>query len=155
MLEHIRRYAPFSDLPAEDLALVAPLFRQHDAPAGMTLFRQDQAADLLYLVSAGRIALRYKPYDGPEIGLAHVSAGGAVGWSAVTGSPRYSATAVASVPSELLTARGSELRTFVFDHPLAGRRVLDRLAIAVSPRWAGAHSQVLDLLARSALEGAG
>jgi CRP-like cAMP-binding protein len=155
MLEHIRCYVPFSDLPEEDLTLMEALFAPAVAPAGTTLFRQDQEAEILYLVNSGQVALRYKPYDGPEIGLAHVGAGGAVGWTAVTGGGSYTATAVVSVSSEILTARGSELQLFVFDHPLAGRRILDRLATAVTPRWAGAHSQVFNLLARSALERAG
>jgi CRP-like cAMP-binding protein len=152
MLEDLRRYAPFSDLPEEDLALAAPLFCLLEAPAGTTLFRQDEAAHSFYLVISGQVALRYKPYDGPELGLTRIGAGGAVGWSAVMGNRVYTATAVASTPCEFLTATGADLQTVVHEHPVAGQRLLGRLALAVSPRWTGAQQQVLSLLARGTWE---
>jgi CRP/FNR family cyclic AMP-dependent transcriptional regulator len=150
MLDFLRRYGPFSDLPQEDLGLVAPIFTSIEVAPGTALFRQDQPADRLYLVISGRVALRYKPYDGPELGLTRIGAGGAVGWSAVMGNPAYTATAIAGLPSELLAARASDLHALVIEHPEPGGRILDRLALAVSPRWAGAQQQVVGLLARSA-----
>jgi CRP-like cAMP-binding protein len=61
----------------------------------------------------------------------------------------YTATAIASVPCELLVVRGADLRNLVKQHPEAGRRLLQRLAMAVSPRWEGAYSSVIDLISRT------
>jgi CRP-like cAMP-binding protein len=149
MLDQLGRYALFGDLSEEDLSLAAPYFSEVQVPAGEVLFRQNQTADLLYLVINGQVALRYKPYDGPEIGLTHVPAGGAVGWSTVTGGPVYTATAIASLPCEFLTIRGADLRLLLAEHPVSGERLLKRLAMAVSPRWEGAYRQVMSMIART------
>ena len=149
MLDQLGRYALFGDLSEDDLSLVAPYFSELRVPAGQILFRQNEPADLFYLVVQGQVALRYKPYDGPEIGLSHVAAGGGVGWSTVTGGPVYTATAVTSLPSAFLTVRGADLRLVLVEHPVTGQRLLKRLAMAVSPRWEGAYRQVLNMIARS------
>jgi len=148
MLDQLGRYALFDDLSEDDLTLVAPSFSALTLPAGQTLFHQNEPAHLLYLIATGQVALRYKPYDGPEMGLTHVPAGGAVGWSAVTGGPVYTATAITSLPSELLIAQGADLRKLLVEHPIAGQRLLKRLAMAVSPRWEGAYRQVMTMISR-------
>jgi CRP/FNR family cyclic AMP-dependent transcriptional regulator len=148
MLVQLGRYSLFDDLSEDDLALAAPYFSDLQVPAGQILFRQNEAADLFYLVVTGQVALRYKPYDGPEIGLNRVPAGGAVGWSAVTGGPVYTATAISGVQSELLTVHGSDLRRLLVEHPAAGQKLLKRLAMAVSPRWEGAYRQVMNMISR-------
>ena len=149
MLDQLGHYALFGDLSEDDLSLVAPYFSELQMPAEQILFRQNELADLFYLVTKGQVALRYKPYDGPEIGLSHVPAGGALGWSAVTGGPVYTATAITSLPSAFLSVRGADLRLVLAEHPVAGQRLLRRLAMAVSPRWEGAYRQVLNMNARS------
>jgi CRP-like cAMP-binding protein len=151
MLEQMHRYAPFADLPEAELALAAPLFIPAEVKADIVLFRQDQKANRLFLIIAGQVALHYKPYDGPEMRLARVRAGGAVGWSAVTGAPVYTASAVASLPCELLVARGSDLRRLLLEHPDEGQHILARLATAVAPRWKGSQDQVEGLLSHSVL----
>jgi CRP/FNR family cyclic AMP-dependent transcriptional regulator len=146
MLDQLGRYALFGDLSEEDLSLAAPYFSELQVPAGQILFRQNETADLFYLVITGQVALRYKPYDGPEMGLTHVPAGGAVGWSTVTGGPVYTATAITRLPCELLTVRGADLRLLLVKHPVSGQRLLKRLAMAVSPRWEGAYRQVMTMI---------
>jgi CRP-like cAMP-binding protein len=149
MLDQLGRYAPFGDLSEDDLSLLAPYFSELRAAAGEILFRQNDPADLFYLVIEGRVALRYKPYDGPELGLTHVPAGGAVGWSTVTGGPVYTSTAIASLPCEFLTVHGADLRLLLATHPASGQKLLKRLAMAVSPRWEGAYRQVMNMIART------
>jgi CRP-like cAMP-binding protein len=151
MLDQLGRYAVFGDLSEDDLSLAAPYFSELQVPAGQVLFRQNEAADLFYLIIEGQVGLRYKPYDGPEIGLTHVPAGGAVGWSTVTGGPVYTATAITSLPCEFLTIRGADLRLLLAAYPVSGERLLKRLAMAVSPRWEGAYRQVMSMIARSTL----
>jgi CRP/FNR family transcriptional regulator, cyclic AMP receptor protein len=149
MLDQLGRYALFDGLSGDDLQLAAPLFSSLDVPADTTLFEQNRAAELFYLVVSGRIILRYKPFDGPEMRLTSVAAGGAVGWSAVTGNPIYTATAITSLPCELLAVRGDDLRHLLQEHPQTGQRLLKRLAMAVSPRWEGAYQQVVNLISQS------
>ena len=149
MLDQLGQYALFEGLSGDDLQLAAPLFSSLEVPAGTILFEQNRAAELFYLIVDGRITLRYKPIDGPEMRLSSVPAGGAVGWSAVTGNPTYTATAITALPSELLVVRGSDLRLLLVEHPETGQRLLKRLAMAVSPRWERAYNQVIDLIAQS------
>lgn len=149
MLDQLGRYALFDGLSGDDLELAAPLFSSVEVPIGTTIFEQNKAAELFYLVVSGRITLRYKPFDGPEMRLTSVPAGGAVGWSAVTGNPLYTATAITALPCELLAVRGEELRHLLQEHPETGQRLLKRLAMAVSPRWEGAYQQVVNIISQT------
>ena len=138
---------PFlKDLTREQYELIFPLFESFTAPGGTVIFNQGDEAAHLYLILQGTVAILYKPYDGPKITLTHLHEGDIFGWSSVLGSSTYTSDAQSSTNIELLRIRGVALRRFYFEHPSAGRAILDKLAESVSPRWMNAKDQIQNML---------
>lgn len=141
---------PFiGDLTAEEYDLLAGLFEPFEVPARTEIVKQGGAADYFYLIMAGHVSVRYKPYDGPIITLTHLHAGDIFGWSAVIGHEIYTSDAVSTTPVQTLRLRGKDLRQLCIEHPIAGGRILEKLAEAVSPRWVYARKQIQVLLQES------
>lgn len=136
----------FHGIESEYIALLRPLFERVSFQAGTTVIEQGVAADFIYLIESGKVAISYKPYDGEPITITHVEAGGLFGWSALVGSRNYTSSGVATEDLDAMRMRGSDLRKLCAEHPEAGKVILDRLANAVSSRWKDAHEQVKSIL---------
>ena len=146
MLTDLARVRPFEDLSAADLTLIEPYFYSSMHAAGDVLFSQDEPADKLYIVMDGDIAVRYKPYDAPEITVTHLHKGDVLGWSTALGNSSYTSSAVCTTDVSVLQITGANLRNLITKHPQTGTMVMDRLATAVSPRWKDTQRQVRSLL---------
>lgn len=142
----------FDDIPAfqglrpDQRATLAPLFSQASAPAGAILFTQGSPADYTYLLIAGDVEMRYKPYDGPELTLSHIRPGEVFGWSAAISTPAYTSSAVCAADSRLLRIRGDELLSLCQRYPDTGMVVLEFLATAIRNGLSHTHQHVLSLL---------
>lgn len=146
MVPDLELFPLFTDVDAEYLALLRPLFERVSFCAGTTVVEQGSPAEFLYLIERGVLQISYKPYDGEHITVTHVEVGGLFGWSAVLGSSRYTSSGVAIEDLEALRVKGSALRKLCVEHPDAGKVILDKLADAVSIRWKDAHEQVKSIL---------
>jgi CRP-like cAMP-binding protein len=114
-------------------------------PPGM-VFEQGDRADMLYILVAGRVAIRFKPYDGDPLTVAEVRPGDVFGWSALLRRPAYTSGAVALEESRVLAVSGAGLRRLCRARPELGALILDRLVAVIPERLKGAHSQVVELL---------
>jgi len=136
----------FTGIDDEYLALLRPLFERVSYHSGETVIKQGEAADFIYLVENGTVAITYKPYDDEPITITHVEVGGLFGWSALMGSRNYTSSGIATEDLDVIRLGGSNLRKLCVEHPDAGKVILDRLASAVSSRWKDAHAQVKAIL---------
>jgi CRP-like cAMP-binding protein len=118
---------------------------QHES-AGTVLFSQGDPADHLFIILTGEISVKYKPYDAPEIVVTRLREGGVLGWSAVLGNSAYTSSAVCVSNVDFLQVTQTELRKLINEHPQTGRILMDRLAVAVAPRWKDARTQVRKML---------
>lgn len=86
-------------------------------PAGKTIFSQDSDACEFYILNSGRVAINYKPYDGPALTIATILPGWVFGWSVVLGRKKYTSTAIALEDSSALCISRNSLRKIceVFD----------------------------------------
>ncbi len=139
----------FRDLKPEQQKLIEPLFEVYTCPADTVIFEQGDEVMHLYLILRGKVAIQYKPYDGPLITLTQLSEGDVFGWSVVTGSKHYTSGIVAKDDVEAIRVRGTALRQFCAVHPETGAILLDKLAQIVSPRWKNAHVEVKSILQQS------
>jgi CRP/FNR family transcriptional regulator len=140
------------DLTSEQYDLLYPLFEPFIAESGTVIFKQGDQATHLYLIEEGRVAILYKPHDGPKLTLTHLHEGDIFGWSSVVGSDTYTSDAQSITRIETLRIRGSDLRRLYFEHPEVGRSVLEKLAEAVSPRWMNAKNQIRVMLQNKVLD---
>lgn len=140
------RFPLFKDLDSANLEIIAPLFHARTYLQGAVVIEQGERAVCLYLLNSGKVDIFYKPYDGGPIKLNSLGSGGVFGWSAVLGNANYSSSVVCAADCEVLMLCGSDLRTLRQQHPQTGAIVMDRLARAVSARWASAQMQVRSMI---------
>jgi len=143
ILDHVLAFQGFSQ---EQISWIRPLFLLLYAPAGTVIFKQGEAAENLYVLINGEVAIRYKPDDGPEDVIAHVRPEGVVGWSAALGNPHYTSSAVCTSDCQMLRVRNSDLRQLCENYPETGLLFLDRLAAMIAERLRTTHPQLMALL---------
>jgi CRP-like cAMP-binding protein len=134
------------DLTPEQFDLISALFERISLPARTTVCRQGDRAVYMFLLQEGKVTIRYKPYDGPRIVLTHLHTGDVFGWSAVIGNGAYTSDAICTTPVQLLRAPGRDLRNLCAEYPAAGKSILEKLAVAVAPRWIHSRHQVESIL---------
>ncbi len=134
------------NLTREQYDLLVPLFEPFTVPSETVIFKQGDAATYLYVILQGKVAIEYKPYDGPKITVTHLHDGDIFGWSSVVGSQTYTSDALSTEKVEGLRIRGTDLKRLYMEHPDVGRSVLEKLAEAVSPRWIDAKNQIQNIL---------
>ena len=148
MLKELMDFPLFQDLGAADLKIVAPFFNSRTFKAGAVILEQGEKASCLYLLTNGKVSVRYKPYDGEALTLTHIQKGGVFGWSAVLGNAVYSSTVICDTDCAVLMICGKDLRNLQNAHPQTGHLLLDRLAKSVSARWSDAQKQVKSMLSK-------
>ena len=138
----------FSGLSGDQIALLEPIFSLEDCDNDRVVFKQDSAADYLYIVVEGEVAINFNPDDGTPIMVAKVQKGGVFGWSAAFGSGAYTSGAVCIARSKLLKVPGEDLKILRQNHPDTGILILERLASVVAERLkcSATHNQVVALL---------
>jgi CRP-like cAMP-binding protein len=146
MSDALPRIPFFRDLEPAQIAALRPLFESFICPAGETVFEQGDAAEFLYLILEGEVAINYKPYDTPPIILTRLRKGDVFGWSAVIGSPKYTSSIITETQLEAIRIHRKHLWNLVDEDPKTGKIIIDRLVRNVSPRWANAYEQIQPLL---------
>jgi CRP/FNR family transcriptional regulator, cyclic AMP receptor protein len=138
----------FRELDRSKINLIAPILEICDFPENSTIFRQDQEALFLYILIYGEVIVRYKPYDGEELTIAHVCPEGVFGWSAALRRPKYTSSAYCPIASKAIRIRVDRLQRFCERNPGLGMILLDKLASGIAERLKSTHDEVLDLLTR-------
>jgi toluene monooxygenase system ferredoxin subunit len=136
----------FQGLASEEIDLLAGLFQREAYAAGTTIFAQGDAADRLYVLISGRVAIRFKPHDGEVLTISEVEEGNVFGWSAVLGRDAYTSCAVCTEDSQALSIHGDVLRRLCETHPETGVVILERLAGVIAERLRNTHTLVVELL---------
>jgi len=114
--ELLRRYPFFANLSDKELRQLAMISDEKEISAGETLFESGDDAHYLYLLRSGGIDLHYVVSDerGMEktqdfmVGV--INPGEVFGISSAVAPYRYTASAVAPVPSKVIATEGSALR---------------------------------------------
>jgi CRP-like cAMP-binding protein len=136
----------FADLTPEQVSRLAPIFEPFLCHAGEQMFAQGEAAQCVYVLESGEVALRLHPEDGGLMTIAVIHPGGIFGWSAALGRPRYTSAAVCLTDVHGVMIRGDALRTLVRADPVLGRRLLGRMALDVAARGDDEHSDIVRLI---------
>jgi CRP/FNR family transcriptional regulator, cyclic AMP receptor protein len=135
-------------LDRSQITQILPILETCVFSENTTVFRQDQDALYLYILTFGEVTVRYKPYDGEELTIAHVCPEGVFGWSAALGRPKYTSSAYCSSACKAIQIRVDRLQRFCERNPDLGMILLDRLASGIAERLRSTHDEVLALLTR-------
>ncbi len=102
-------------------------------------------ADIIYILLKGKVGC-YKPYDGPEITVAHIEPGGVFGWSAALGRRNYSSAAITTTDVEVFCLSRDRLVEIYQQDPETGIILLETLAGGIAKRLNSTHEQILAIL---------
>jgi CRP-like cAMP-binding protein len=136
----------FEGLRAEQLETLSPLLDVVELPSQAVVFVQGQMADYFYILGDGEVTVRYKPYDGPQLIVAHITRGGVFGWSAALRHAVYTSAAVAETECRAYRMEGKRLERLCRKNPETGTILLERLADAIAQRLDSTRTQVLEML---------
>jgi CRP-like cAMP-binding protein len=136
----------FEGMDPSDVDALVRLGETRAYAAETLLFSQGDPADRLYILTDGRVAIRFKPHDGETLTVAEIQPGGVFGWSAALGRRTYTSGAVCLQESRAFSLRGESLRHLCEAHPETGVVILERLAQVIAERLCSTHDQVVELL---------
>lgn len=138
----------FKGLGPGELRLINSLLELCEFTENVKIFDQGQLATYLFILLKGEVTVRFKPYDGPELIVAHIEPGGVFGWSAALGHNSYTSSAVAIVDCEVARIRGDQLHKLCQDNPDMGVIILERLAGVIAERLRSTYNQILTILTK-------
>ena len=139
-IDTLERCEVFASLPREDLSEIAGLCRSVTVAAGGLLFREDDQADCLYVISFGRVKVLKHSSNGKELIIGFLGEGDMVGEVAAFQNSRYPASAEAVEDSCLLRLGSSEFVALVSRRPAIALRVIGVL----NERLRMAHDRLRD-----------
>lgn len=122
----------FQGLSTQQVEWLAARFEPQIFPANHIIFNQGDAADYLYILSSGKVIIRYKPYDGPPLTVATIQPGEVFGWSAALGRAVYTSGAVTLEISRAYRIEGSRLMAVCEECPETGALLIQRLSNVAS-----------------------
>lgn len=149
--ELLRSIELFEDLDDEKLDQILQASDERDLVRGDVVFAEGADADALYIVSAGRVAISNKSFDGRESMVALMERGDLFGEMSLFDGLGRSAEARALEPSSVIAIPYAPLQVLWEDHP----RLLWRVIAMLSRRLramdeALADSFFLDVTGRTA-----
>jgi CRP-like cAMP-binding protein len=138
----------FNGLEEDRIDAIIPLLELCSFPENFTVFKQDQAASHFYILLEGEVVVKYKPYDGEELVIAHICPEDVFGWSATLGRPKYTSSAYTTLPSSAVRVQVTQMQEFCGNNSQLGMLLLERLASGIAYRLRSTHDEVLALLTR-------
>jgi CRP/FNR family cyclic AMP-dependent transcriptional regulator len=143
--EILRDHRFFSELPDEDLLLIAGCGKNEIHPAGKYLAHEGEAADRFYLIRHGRIAIESQTPGRGALVIETLTEGEVVGWSWLFPPYRWTFDVRAIEESRLIALDGRCLRGKADANPALGYRLMKSFARVMSDRLRAARMQMLDI----------
>lgn len=148
--QEFARLELFKDLTLAHLELISSISESVLLAKERIIFEQGAPANHLFILQDGQVVIRYKPYDGPSLVVAHIATGGVFGWSAALHRDIYTSSAIALENSHAFRISGESLQSLCVQCPETGKILLDRLARVVSERLRSTHTEILGILSQGA-----
>jgi CRP-like cAMP-binding protein len=145
LMDELRGVHALEGLPDELLAPLAGVSRAVEIPAGTVIFRQGDAASMLYLLVSGQVALEICTPGGGCKRILTVAAGELLGWSPALGQQQMTATARALTDVRAIELDGARLLAECEHHPRFGYEFMKRAALALAKRLSATRLQLLNL----------
>lgn len=138
----------FRDLDDKSAALIIPLLEVCHFPEHFKVFEQDTNASHFFILMEGEVVVKYKPYDGEELTIAHISPQDVFGWSAALRRPRYTSSAYTEYPSTAVRVEIAQFKKFCENNKKLGVIVLGRISSGLANSLRSTREEVFSLLTR-------
>jgi signal transduction histidine kinase len=145
LAERLGRAEIFVDLEMDDLLELAEFCQERIYHDGDSVLNEGQAADAMYIVERGKLALEKKIQIGRHstprnATIGYVNPGKIAGFSTLTTPHIYSTSAVCVEPTRTIQVDGNRLRKYLDDNPAVGLKVMKRIAALIGDRYRNATS---------------
>lgn len=145
----------FNGLTNHQIEILGTAFESCDFPRDSRVFEQGEHSDFLYILTSGKVIIRYKPYDGPPLTVATIGPGGVFGWSAALGRSVYSSGALVVENGFGYRISKARLTELCEESPETSALLLKQLANVVSNKVDPAYAEVLKILEHGVIQDCG
>jgi CRP-like cAMP-binding protein len=145
ILDVLKGSVVFNQLNAEQLLKLAEIASEENHPAGALLYKEGERADKFYIVQKGKVVLDMEADIGPHnpptqaTAVDVVSAGRAMGWSALIYPHIYTLGAFCAEDSSLITIDAQKLRELLLKDTALGFEVMSAVAELIASRLTQTH----------------
>jgi CRP/FNR family transcriptional regulator, cyclic AMP receptor protein len=151
--ELVGRHPLLAGLPGETVGLVAGCAQNVAFAPGQLLLAEGDAADALFLIRRGHVALEVHEPGRGSIVLETIGPGHVVGWSWLFPPYRWQFDARATEPVGAIALDGACLRAKAEADPAFGYELMKRLGAVIVDRLQAARIRLLDLYGAGAPKG--
>jgi len=145
LLSLLNSHKFLAGVPADDVETIAAAARIIDLQAGVTLFREGEPSEEVYLVEQGNVALEI---CAPGVGCKRIMTVGddeLLGWSPLLGVSALTATARTIGASRVIAINAEKLLAICDEHPRVGFMFMQRIARALARRLNATRLQLMDV----------
>lgn len=119
----------FSGITPDELTIIERAGHLSTAEAGTFLFLQDDPADRLYVILAGKVKIHKTSPDGKEQILMMAGPGDSFGEAALFAGRHYPASAEVTESCELISFSHAKFMRLIHDHPAIAVNMIARLSM--------------------------
>ncbi|MBV8550603.1 MAG: cyclic nucleotide-binding domain-containing protein [Acidobacteriaceae bacterium] len=142
-------YPLLADLRPEHLAKLVEIAEERSFEQDEIIFGEGATSECLFLIASGKIALETIA-GGKRIVIQTLSAGDAMGWSALTHSAKTHFQARALSHVQTIAFEGAKLAVACEYDPVLGYEIMKRLLALVTERLDHTRMQVVDMYGKRA-----
>ncbi len=147
LADTLHAFTLFSELDPAELESVARIARVERFGVGEQIFAEGAAADRLFLLTKGRVAIKVRSAEGRQALFDQIGAGEMLGWSAMVEPRVYVASAWTIEPAEVVVVPAADLDGLCETDKLMGYKVAKGVGQTISRRFGqaiGRYGDVLD-----------
>ncbi|MEN8241271.1 MAG: cyclic nucleotide-binding domain-containing protein [Chloroflexota bacterium] len=141
----LMRYPFFANLDEDFIQQMLPIGEEIILAEEEWLFRQDQPAKKIYLITEGKVALTIRFRENEIDRLNPYLSGEIIGWSALVKPKIYTMGAIAELPSKLIGFNGEKLSKLMDQEKSQGYIMLKNLNEIISERLINRNIQLMSL----------
>lgn len=146
-IELLRQASLFEGIADDELAQVSKIASQISFQANSYIFREDDAANDLYVVISGRVAVLIDIGQGRQTMVDTISPGETFGWSSMVPPHVMTASAKAVEPTIVLDIPSTQMREFCLTDCRMCFQIMENLARTISIRLKDTRLQLTSLAA--------
>ena len=134
-----------ADVDEKTFEAVAKISCQKSYEADEIIFREDQASDHLYIVTAGQVDVQYLLPSGQRKTVDSLKPGDFLVWSAIVKPYTTESIGICRAKTEVLAIEAQALRKLCEKDPHFGYHLVSQLARVIRRRLRAARLQIADL----------
>lgn len=144
--QDLEDFAIFDGFSRQEIEQLTSAFEPCWFTRDTIIIEQGQPTDYLYILSSGKVIIRYKPYDGPPFTFATIDPGDVFGWSMALGRPVYTSEAVAEADCQAYRLSKERLIQMSDRCPEVVAVLMRRLVDRIIQRAQSAQGEILNIL---------